>query len=169
MSLTWRFGAPAVLLLLAAVALGLWRSGTRFGPRVAVTQTARRSLAEQIRGTGQFALRFGGGEALHAATLRALRDAAIRRVPSYDAMLKALFFIQHRGTIEDIEITRAEEPELFEFIDRLADEAHAPRAHKVYLSPHVNASVFYDLSLLNLVIPSKKNLMRPGLKAIFTL
>jgi len=86
MSLTWRFGAPAVLLLLAAVALGLWRSGTRFGPRVAVTQTARRSLAEQIRGTGQFALRFGGGEALHAATLRALRDAAIRRVPSYDAM-----------------------------------------------------------------------------------
>jgi len=74
-------------------------------------------------------------------------------------MLKALFFIQHRGTIEDIEITRAEEPELFEFIDRLADEAHAPRAHKVYLSPHVNASVFYDLSLLNLVIPSKKNLM----------
>ena len=86
LSLTWRFGAPAVLLLLAAVALGLWRSGMRFGPRVALTQTARRSLAEQIRGTGQFALRFGGGEALHAATLRALRDAAIRRVPSYDAM-----------------------------------------------------------------------------------
>jgi hypothetical protein len=86
LSLTWRFGAPAVLLLLAAVALGLWRSGVRFGPRVAVTQTARRSLAEQIRGTGQFALRFGGGEALHAATLRALREAAIRRLPSYDHM-----------------------------------------------------------------------------------
>ena len=89
LSLTWRFGAPAVLLLLAAVALGLWRSGVRFGPRVAVTQTARRSLAEQIRGTGQFALRFGGGEALHAATLRALRDAAIRRLPSYDSMSSA--------------------------------------------------------------------------------
>jgi hypothetical protein len=85
-SLTWRFGAPAVLLLLAAVALALWRAGPRFGPRIAATETARRSLAEQIRGTGQFALRFGGGEALHAATLRALRDAAIRRVPSYDAM-----------------------------------------------------------------------------------
>ena len=87
--LTWRFGAPAVLLLLAAVALGLWRSGMRFGPRVGVTQTARRSLAEQIRGTGQFALRFGGGEALHAATLRALRDAAIRRLPSYDNLSTA--------------------------------------------------------------------------------
>ena len=89
LSLTWRFGAPAVLLLLAAVALGLWRSGVRFGPRAGATQTARRSLAEQIRGTGQFALRFGGGEALHAATLRALRDAAIRRLPSYDHMSTA--------------------------------------------------------------------------------
>jgi Zn-dependent protease with chaperone function len=73
-------------------------------------------------------------------------------------MFKALFFIQHRYTVEDIEITRQDQPRLFEFIDRLADEAHAPRAHKVYLSPRVNAAVFYDLSLLNLIIPSKKNL-----------
>jgi hypothetical protein len=84
--LLWRFGAPAVLLLIAAVALALWRAGQRFGPKVAATQTARRSLAEQIRGTGRFALRFGGGASLHAATLRALRDAAIRRFPSYDQM-----------------------------------------------------------------------------------
>jgi Zn-dependent protease with chaperone function len=73
-------------------------------------------------------------------------------------MLKALFFIQHRYQIEDLEITRDQEPRLFEFIDRLADEARAPRAHKVYLSPRVNAAVFYDLSLLNLFVPSKKNL-----------
>ena len=73
-------------------------------------------------------------------------------------MLKALFFIQHRYVIDDIEVTRAEQPRLFEFIDRLADEARAPRAHRVFLSPRVNAAVFYDLSLLNLIIPSKKNL-----------
>jgi Zn-dependent protease with chaperone function len=73
-------------------------------------------------------------------------------------MFKALFFIQHRYAVEDIEITRQEQPRLFEFIDRLADEARAPRAHKVYLSARVNAAVFYDLSLLNLIIPSKKNL-----------
>jgi Zn-dependent protease with chaperone function len=73
-------------------------------------------------------------------------------------MLKALFFIQHRYDIDDIEVTRAEQPKLFEFIDRLADEARAPRAHRVYLSPRVNAAVFYDLSLLNLIVPSKKNL-----------
>ncbi len=85
-SLMWRFGAPAVLLLLACAALALWRAGPRFGPPAARAVTARRSLAEQIRGTGQFALRFGGGNALHAAAARALRDAAIRRFPGYDHM-----------------------------------------------------------------------------------
>lgn len=85
-SLMWRFGAPAVLLLLACVVLALWRSIPRFGPSVASTQLARRSLAEQIRGTGLFALRFGSGRALHAASARALRDVAIRRFPRYDHM-----------------------------------------------------------------------------------
>ena len=84
--LLWRFGAPAALLLLAAVALALWRASPRFGPRSAATESARRSLAEQIRGTGRFALRFGAGAALHAAALRALRDAAIHRFPGYDHM-----------------------------------------------------------------------------------
>ena len=57
-----------------------------FGPLIAVPEKARRSLAEQIRGTGQFTLRFGGGRALHTATVRALREAAIRRLPAYDRM-----------------------------------------------------------------------------------
>ncbi len=84
--LMWRFGAPAMLLLFVAIALALWRAGVRFGPPEAATVSARRSLAEQIRGTGQFALRFGGGRSLHAATLRALRNAAIHRFPGYDEM-----------------------------------------------------------------------------------
>jgi hypothetical protein len=82
--LTWRFGAPAVLLLAVVVALGLWRSAARFGPPIAPPETARRSLAEQIRGTGHFAVRFGGGKSLHAAAARALRDAALKRQASYD-------------------------------------------------------------------------------------
>ena len=85
-------------------------------------------------------------------------------------MLKALFFVQHRYTIEDIEITRADQPRLFDFVDRLADEAGAPHAHKIYLSPRVNAAVFYDLSLLNLILPSKKNLeIGLGLVNVLTL
>ena len=35
LTLMWRFGAPAVLLLLACVALALWRAGARFGPLAA--------------------------------------------------------------------------------------------------------------------------------------
>jgi Zn-dependent protease with chaperone function len=71
---------------------------------------------------------------------------------------KALFFVKHRQEIDDIEVTAAEQPKLFAFINRLADEAGAPRAHRVFLSPRVNASVFYELSVINLLFPTRKNL-----------
>src|SRR6185503_10625564 len=64
----------------------LWRGGVRFGPLAAPAPTARRSLAEQIRGTGRFALHHGGSEALHAASVRALDEAARRRVAGYAAL-----------------------------------------------------------------------------------
>lgn len=86
LGLLWRYGAPVVLLMGGLAVLALWRSSLRFGPMTAPAETARRSLAEQIRGTGQFALRFGGGQSLHAASVRALRDAAVRRFPNYDRM-----------------------------------------------------------------------------------
>jgi Zn-dependent protease with chaperone function len=73
-------------------------------------------------------------------------------------MWKALVFVKHRHAIDDIEVTAEEQPRLFAFINRLADEAGAPRAHRVFLSPRVNAAVFYDLSVLNLLFPSRKNL-----------
>jgi hypothetical protein len=86
LSLAWRYGAPVVVLLLLFVALGLWRGGVRFGPVAPPAESARRSLAEQIRGTGRFALRLGGGAALHAATLRALAEAASRRIAGYERL-----------------------------------------------------------------------------------
>lgn len=73
-------------------------------------------------------------------------------------MLKALFFIERGGKISDVEITATEQPRLFAFLHRLADEAGAPRPHRVFLSARVNAAVFYDLSILNLIFPSRKNL-----------
>ena len=73
-------------------------------------------------------------------------------------MLKALFFVKHGGKVDDVEITAAEQPRLFAFLHRLADEAGAPRPHRVFLSARVNAAVFYDLSVLNLFFPSRKNL-----------
>jgi hypothetical protein len=83
LALLWQHGGPVVVLALALVALVLWRGAVRFGPLAAPHHAARRSLAEQIRGTGQFALRHGSGESLHTACVRALEDAAQRRVPGY--------------------------------------------------------------------------------------
>jgi hypothetical protein len=81
--LMWRYGAPVVALMLVFVVFALWRGTVRLGPVIAEPERARRSLAEQIRGTGQFALRFGRGEALRTAAVRALEEAARRRFPGF--------------------------------------------------------------------------------------
>jgi hypothetical protein len=86
LSLIWTTGAPVVVLAAALIAAWLWRSSARFGPPVAPAEPARRSLAEQIRGTGQFTLRFGGGRALYAAQVRALQEMAERRIPGYSRL-----------------------------------------------------------------------------------
>lgn len=73
-------------------------------------------------------------------------------------MLKAIFFVKQGSQDNTVEVTAAQQPRLFEFLHKLADRAGAPRPHKVFLSARVNAAVFYDLSVLNLVLPSRKNL-----------
>ncbi len=73
-------------------------------------------------------------------------------------MAKALVFIKRGAQSDDIELKPADQPRLFAFLHRLADEAGAPRPHRVYVSPRVNAAVFYDLSIANLILPSRKNL-----------
>ncbi|WP_299678592.1 M48 family metallopeptidase [uncultured Tenacibaculum sp.] len=74
-------------------------------------------------------------------------------------MAKSLFFLNKR---EDNPIhkyvTEKEEPVLFDYLYQLADEAGAPKPNKVFLTDRVNASVSYDISLINLIFPSKKNL-----------
>ncbi len=73
-------------------------------------------------------------------------------------MLKGIFFVKHGGADGSIEITEAEQPRLFQFLHNLADTADAPRPHRVFIAPNVNSAVFYDLSPINLIFPSKKNL-----------
>lgn len=73
-------------------------------------------------------------------------------------MLKSLFLFKKREKIPFKEITKEDEPVLVDYIYKVADEIGAPRPHKIYLSDRVNASVFYDLSILNILFPSKKNL-----------
>ena len=57
-----------------------------------------------------------------------------------------------------VELSAADQPKLFAFLHRLADETGAPRPTKVFLSADVNAMVFYNSSFWNLFVPAKKNL-----------
>lgn len=86
LGLVWRYGAPFVVVLLLWIAVVLWRGAVRFGPSAPTPEGARRSLAEQIRGTGRFTARLGGGAALHAAALRALREASVRYIANYERL-----------------------------------------------------------------------------------
>jgi hypothetical protein len=84
-ALVWRHGAPVVTVVLFLIALALWRGAMRFGPLLAPVERARRSLGEQILGTGRFVARVGGG-ALHAAAVRALHEAAVRHIGGYERL-----------------------------------------------------------------------------------
>lgn len=57
-----------------------------------------------------------------------------------------------------IEITREEEPKLFAFIDEIVSVVKTDFPKKIYLSPEVNASVFYDSTFWSMFLPIKKNL-----------
>lgn len=85
-------------------------------------------------------------------------------------LLKALFKRHKREMGVQIEITEKEEPRLFQFIRNLCQETGAPFPYRVFLSPDVNAAVFYNTSLLNLLFPVRKNLeIGLGLVNVLTL
>ena len=85
-------------------------------------------------------------------------------------MIKAIFSVKNAQPEDLLEVSASEQPRLFAFLYELADAAGAPRPHKVFLSARVNAAVFYDLSLMNLFFPSRKNLeIGLGLVNVLTL
>jgi Zn-dependent protease with chaperone function len=57
-----------------------------------------------------------------------------------------------------IEINAKDQPLLFDFINQLARETQTPRPKHVYVSPDVNASVFYDSGFWSMLLPVRKNL-----------
>jgi hypothetical protein len=109
----WHRAGPAIGLALLAVAFALWRGARRFGPLLPQAPLARRSVAEQIRGTAAFVLR-GGGAALLTAARRALDDAARQRIAGYDRMTmsqRVEALRQPTGLPADV-LTRALDPQL---------------------------------------------------------
>src|SRR5439155_1223218 len=69
------------------------------------------------------------------------------------------FKSQHVNTNGYVLLYEAEHPQLFAFIRQLCRDTAAPFPRNVYVSLEVNAAVFYDTSLLSLILPVRKNLL----------
>jgi Zn-dependent protease with chaperone function len=73
-------------------------------------------------------------------------------------LVKFLFAVTRFDRSNSIGITETEQPELFAFIRRVTIDTETPFPKKIYLSPDVNACVFYDSSFWSMFLPIKKNL-----------
>lgn len=100
-------------------------------------------------------LRDGVGGNLFVGVLQSLAPALLLFV-----LVRGLFAIRRGSDLQGlVEVQPEDEPTLFAFLNDIADQARAPRPHKVFLAPEVNAAVFYDLGFVNFLFPTKKNLL----------
>lgn len=75
-------------------------------------------------------------------------------------LIKGFFAKHHAPRTFNVEIDLDDHPRLKEFVELLCEETGAPMPYRVFLSPEVNAAVFYDGdSVLDLLIPPRKNLL----------
>jgi Zn-dependent protease with chaperone function len=73
-------------------------------------------------------------------------------------LIKFIFVSKQNNDPLSIEIKPSEHPQLFEFIRQLVQDTKAPYPKKVFLSPDVNACVFYNSSFWSMFLPVRKNL-----------
>lgn len=74
-------------------------------------------------------------------------------------LVKGFFKWRRADAVQRVEVTEKDQPVLFAFIRQLCRDARAPLPHRVYVTPEVNAAVFYHESLLSLFLPTPKNLV----------
>lgn len=73
-------------------------------------------------------------------------------------MVKFIFKTRKNESPQRIQLFEKDHPQLFAFVRKLANEAGAPFPKKIFISPEVNACVFYNSSFLSLFFPVPKNL-----------
>jgi len=73
-------------------------------------------------------------------------------------LIKFIFATTKDENSSRVEITEEEQPRLFAFIRQLSKETHTPLPKKIFISPNVNACVFYNSSFWSMFLPVKKNL-----------
>jgi Zn-dependent protease with chaperone function len=73
-------------------------------------------------------------------------------------MVKFIFKTRKNENPQRIQVFEKDHPQLFAFIRQLAKETGSPFPKKIFISPDVNACVFYNSSFLSLFLPVPKNL-----------
>ena len=74
-------------------------------------------------------------------------------------LIKFIFQRSKRDTSGLLQIHEQDQPELFAFIRQLTRETQTPFPKKIFISPDVNAAVFYNSSFLSMFFPIRKNLV----------
>lgn len=73
-------------------------------------------------------------------------------------LVKFIFTVTRVDRSGSVEVTEAEQPELFAFIRQVAADTQAPFPKKIFISSDVNAFVSYDSSFWSMFFPVRKNL-----------
>jgi Zn-dependent protease with chaperone function len=73
-------------------------------------------------------------------------------------LFKFIFAVAKDENSRRVAVTEEEQPRLFAFIRRLTEETQTPFPQKIYISPDVNACVFYNSSFWSMFLPVRKNL-----------
>lgn len=84
------------------------------------------------------------------------------------AIIRSLFVFSHTEYPNRLEIHQSDAPKLFALIEEISHSADEKMPKHVYVSPEVNACVFYDKPLMSLFFHTKKNL-EVGLGLLFGL
>lgn len=73
-------------------------------------------------------------------------------------LVKFLFAVSKYDKSHSIEIKEQDQPQLFAFIRQLTKDVQTPFPKKIFLSPDVNAAVFYNSGFWSMFLPVRKNL-----------
>ena len=73
-------------------------------------------------------------------------------------LVKPLFAFKRNRKESRVEVTESECPKLYAMIRDVASETHCAMPKRVFLSPDVNACVFYNTSFWSIFFPVRKNL-----------
>jgi len=94
----------------------------------------------------------------HFITLALMVGAIINSFFIIFYMFKFIFGKRVKDDTKKLEITRAEQPALFDFVNDIAAQMGIPAPEKIFISDQVNASASFNKPFLSMFMPGRRNL-----------